>query len=115
MKQGKIWGETEEIFDKNNTEVHHLKIKKGGYCSIHEHVKGKKSMFFVIQGNLKISVWNNPDFSDDSVLWAGDRCDVDCNIKHQFKALTDVECIEIYYAELDKADIVRHTTGGLEK
>ena len=57
-KQGKIWGETSPIFNKNNVEIHRIEIKKGGYCSKHKH-EHKFNAFFVEKGKLQISVWKN--------------------------------------------------------
>ena len=114
MKQGKIWGETEEICNNGVVSIHFLKIKKGGYCSEHTH-KYKSNLFFVIQGNLKISIWNSEGTSDDTVLWAGDSCEIEPGVYHKFKALTDVECIEVYETKLRGIDIERRSEGGIEK
>jgi len=111
MKQGKVWGETEELFNSGTVSVHHLKIKKGGFCSEHCH-KGKSNIFFVIQGNLKLSVWKS-DESDDTVIWPGESTEIPPGVYHRFEALTDVECLEIYEVKFRDEDIDRRTEGGL--
>ena len=35
--QGKIWGKTQALFNKNNVQIHRIETKKGGYCSKHKH------------------------------------------------------------------------------
>ena len=31
--QGKIWGKTQGLFNKNNVEIHRIETNKGGFCS----------------------------------------------------------------------------------
>jgi len=112
-KQGKVWGETEEIFNNGIVSVHYLKIKKGGYCSEHKH-RMKSNLFFVISGNLKVSIWTGSGMKDDTVVWQGESTEIPPGVYHQFKALTDVECFEIYEVKFRDADIERKTTGGAE-
>lgn len=108
-KQGKIWGVTEELFNSGTVSVNHLKIKAGGYCSEHRHYK-KSNLFFIISGNLKIEIWRN-GAKDETVLWPGEHTVVEPGVWHRFKALTDVECLEIYEVRLSE-DIDRRTEGG---
>ena len=56
MIHGKIWGNTESIFDKNNVSVHRIQANKGYMCSKHYHLH-KHNMFYVEKGMLKIEVW----------------------------------------------------------
>jgi len=114
-KAGKVWGETEEIFNNGIVSVNHLKIKKGGFCSEHYHKK-KANMFFIISGNLLVRVWKMGEAGivDETVLWPGESTTVDSEIAHQFRALTDVECFEIYNLTGMKDDIFRRTTGGMK-
>ena len=114
LKQGKVWGETEEIFNDGIVSVNHLKIKKGGFCSEHRH-KMKSNIFFIISGNLKLSIWKEGDIKDDTVIWTGESSEVPPGVFHSFKALTDVECLEIYEAKLRGEDIERRTQGGKEE
>ena len=110
-KSGKVWGETEEIFNNGIVSVNHLKIKKGGYCSEHFH-KRKSNMFFIIKGNLLIKIWKGDGLTDETVIWEGESTTIAPGVYHQFRAQTDVECFEIYEAELKGEDIIRRTHGG---
>ena len=111
-KQGKIWGTTQEIFNNGIVSINYLKIMKGGYCSEHRHKK-KSNLFFVITGNLKIEIWQSNSTKDETVLWPGEMATIESGVWHRFKALTDVECLEIYEVKLFE-DIERRTTGGVE-
>jgi quercetin dioxygenase-like cupin family protein len=66
--QGKVWGETECIFLKNNVEFHRIEVKKNGFCSKHKHVH-KYNAFFVEKGKLKISIWKKDyDLIDETII-----------------------------------------------
>ncbi len=109
---GKIWGNTLEIFNKNNVEVHRIFIEKGGYCSEHEH-RHKFNAFHCESGEVHIYAWQpNNDLVDVTVLKAGDSTIIHPGIFHQFKAREDSVVYEIYWVELAK-DISRRTEGGL--
>ena len=113
MKQGKIWGETEEIFNNGIISVHHLKIKKGRFCSEHRH-RFKSNIFFVLSGNLKLTIWTSEDKEpDDTVVWQGESSEIPPGVYHKFTGLTDVECIEICETKLRGEDIERRTEGGI--
>lgn len=111
-KSGKIWGETEELYNNGVVSIHFLKIKKGGYCSEHYH-RFKSNKFFIITGNLQIRIWTDDNNSDDTVVWAGESCEIEPGYYHQFRALTDVECLEVYETRLREPDIERRKKGGL--
>jgi len=113
LKQGKVWGETEEIFNNGIVSIHYLKIKKGGYCSEHYH-RCKSNIFFVIKGNLEIDIWTKDNMKDITVVWPGENCEIPPGVYHRFRALTDVECLEIYEVKLKEPDIERRTVGGVE-
>lgn len=110
--QGKIWGKTAEVLTQNNFSVHHLEIKKGGYCSEHSH-KRKTNLFYVIKGELKISVWRDNGI-DHTILTDGQTMTIPINIIHRFKAMTDVQCLEIYESTPVEEDIERQSQGGIE-
>lgn len=115
--QGKVWGETRPLFLKNNVEVHSLTIKKGGYCSKHLH-HAKYNQFIVLKGKLKVTVWKNygNDILEDiSLLEAGHECIVPPGVRHQFEALEETECLEIYWVDLNEADIERYSNGGIRE
>ena len=113
MKQGKIWGKTEEIFSNGIVSVNHLKIKKGGFCSEHYH-RFKSNLFFVLSGNLRLTIWTPEGKDDDTVIWPGESSEIPPSVYHKFIALTDVECLEIYETKLRGEDIERRTEGGLK-
>ena len=114
MKQGKVWGTTEEIFHNGIVSVHHLSIKKGGYSSKHWH-QFKANIFHVLSGKLRIEIWQRNESSDITVLEAGDKCYIPPHLIHSFKALSDVECYEIYEVKLRGEDISRESVGGIEE
>ena len=110
MRSGKIWGFTENIFEKNNVEVHRIEIEKGGVCSKHKHLH-KFNLFYVEAGHVKISTWKNDyDLMDDTVLELGMVTIVPPGEFHQFTALESSIVFEIYWTELTK-DIVRESVG----
>jgi len=111
-KTGKIWGETENIFSNGIVSIHFLNIKKGGYCSEHFH-RQKTNRFHVISGELEISVWQDRNTCDKTILRAGQSTTIPFDMWHKFKALTDVECIEVYEVKFGGEDIERRTQGGL--
>ena len=114
MKQGKVWGTTEEIFNNGIVSVHRLKIEKDGYCSKHRH-QFKSNIFHVISGNLKIEIWRDSIEHDDTVVVTGETCEIEPLVFHRFKALTDVECLEIYETRLRGEDVERETSGGSDR
>ena len=108
-KQGKVWGQTEELFNNGVVSINHLSIKLGGYCSEHRHAQ-KSNMFFVIAGRLEVEIWSN-EVKDHTTIQAGQLTTVPPGVWHKFKALTDVECLEIYEVKLSE-DIERREKGG---
>lgn len=109
--QGKVWGHTYALFNKNNVEVHYLTAKKGGYCSEHWHTK-KYNKFIVIEGELKITVWND-GVEDVTLLAEGEELTVKPGLRHKFEALENSAALEIYWVELEEDDIIRETVGGM--
>ena len=110
--QGKIWGNTREIFNKNNVEIHRVDIKPDGYCSKHKHT-AKFNMFLVESGELVVRIWKNEyDLVDTTYLLKGEQTIVKPGEYHQFDAKTHVVAYEIYWTELDQGDIVRESVGG---
>ena len=111
--QGKVWGETTEIFITDTVSAHYLHIKKGGYCSEHSH-DHKSNLFFVISGKLKITIWMD-DIPDVTVLGPGSSSAIPPGYFHKFEALEETRCIEFYRVFLQEPDIERRTEGGLKK
>lgn len=114
-KQGKIWGSTTEIFNKNNVSIHRIEVKEGAYCSLHLH-NHKNNIFMVEQGLLKVIIHRKDagsDIVDETELGPGDTMNVEHGLLHKFEALEDTIAFEIYYVELTD-DIVRRNVGGIK-
>lgn len=115
--QGKVWGSTYPLFNKNNVEVSAIKVKKGGYCSKHLH-HSKFNKFIVNTGALKVIVWKSygdDTLEDVTIVGAGMEHTVRPGEYHMFEALEDTEALEIYWVELDPDDIQRLNQGGLKR
>lgn len=114
-KQGKVWGNTQNIFSKNNVSIHRIEIQPGGYCSKHKH-QHKWNAFYVEKGSLIVKVWKNDyDLIDESFLKAGEGIHIKPGEYHQF-ICPDVNTVvyEIYWTELNENDIVRENVGGIK-
>ncbi len=109
--QGKVWGKTFALFNKNNVEVHYITTLKGGYCSKHLHAT-KYNKFIVFDGELKITVWKG-DQEDITILTAGEECTVAPGDLHMFECLEDCQALEVYWTELNANDIERFSAGGM--
>ena len=111
MIHGKIWGNTECIFNKNNVSVHRIEAKKGYMCSKHYHLH-KHNMFYVETGKLKIEVWQKDyDLVDTTTITDGQSTSVFPGLQHRFSALEDTIAFEIYFVELNNNDIIRVDSG----
>jgi len=111
VKQAKIWGTTNDLFFKNNVEVHRIEINAGGFCSKHLH-EYKFNMFFVESGTIEVSIWTKEGLVDKTILKPGEKTAVPPNVHHRFRAVEDVVAYEIYWTELNSDDIIRETIGG---
>lgn len=112
MKYSKFWGNTELIWSGSNVEIHRIEVLKGGFCSEHKH-ETKYNMFYVENGELEISIWNDNGIIDNTVIRNGESTSVSPGIFHKFMALSDTIAYEIYYTELNNTDIIRRTVGGM--
>tara|TARA_Y100001973_G_C5160822_1_gene313413 strand:- start:32 stop:385 length:354 start_codon:yes stop_codon:yes gene_type:complete len=111
--QGKVWGETQSIFNKNNVEIHRIETNKGGFCSKHKH-QYKYNAFFIEKGKMKITCWKNDyDLIDETIISDLQMTVVPPNEYHMFEALEDTVAYEIYWVELNEKDIVRENCGGI--
>lgn len=109
---GKVWGTTAQLFYGNNVELHRITGRKGGYCSRHHHV-GKYNLFFVERGALVVRVWRQ-ETVDETRVEAGMTCTVAPGELHQFEVVEEeTVAFEVYWAELNTADIVRQDVGGM--
>lgn len=110
-KQGKIWGETCEIFTRNNVSIHRITINKGACCSKHYH-DHKHNIFYVESGKILVQEWKNEyNLLDETTLKSGEMCSVPPKNFHMFVGLEDSIVYEIYYVELNSNDIIRENTG----
>lgn len=115
IKQGKVWGSTAPLFNKNNVSIHKIHIDPQSYCSKHKH-EHRHNMFYVESGELTISIWQNAyNLVDKTTLKAGEMLFVSPGKYHQFENNTNepVIALEIYYTELNEDDIIRENTGGV--
>lgn len=115
MIKSKVWGNTEQLFNQNNVEIHRIEIKKGGYCSRHYH-DFKYNMFYVENGVLEVSVLeNDSNIINSSTLYKGQSTVVEPKKVHIFLAKEDTIAYEIYWVSLQCEDIIRQTYGGVKK
>jgi len=113
MRQGKKWGYTTEFFRNAMVSAHHLEIRKGGHCSEHKH-EHKYNLFYIVSGELEITIWRDEEMKDVTIIGPGQSTAVPPKFWHSFRAITNVNCIEIYQVLLIEPDIERRTEGGLE-
>lgn len=111
--QGKIWGKTSVIFERNNIQITRIEGKKGTHCSTHKH-DHKFNMFFVERGKLRIRTWKSDyDLIDVTELDEQQSTVVKPGEYHRFEVLEeDTVAFEIYWTQLDNADIKREDCGG---
>jgi mannose-6-phosphate isomerase-like protein (cupin superfamily) len=111
IKKGKIWGDTTEIFTKNNVSIHRICTKKDYCCSKHKH-SFKHNLFYVESGKVKIQHWQQDyDLLDETILNQGEMTTVPPGHYHKFISLEDSIVYEIYYVELLENDIQREDCG----
>jgi mannose-6-phosphate isomerase-like protein (cupin superfamily) len=110
-KQGKVWGSTSCLFCKNNVEFHRIEGKKDGFSSKHKHLH-KYNSFFVESGSIKIKIWKDYGLVDETILEAGDSCEVAPCQYHAFEVLKDCVAYEMYWVEINQKDIEREGHGG---
>ncbi|MFW6122199.1 MAG: cupin domain-containing protein [Petrotogales bacterium] len=114
-KQGKIWGMTSTLFNKNNVEIHRIEVNAGGYCSEHRHLH-KYNAFYIESGKMKIYIWKSDyNLCDETIVEAGDMTIVSPNQYHKFEALENTIAYEIYWVELNLKDIDRKNIGGMKE
>lgn len=113
-KQGKVWGNTQRLFMKNNVEIHRIETNAGGFCSKHQH-KHKYNAFYVESGEIEIEVWKNDyDLIDKTIVKTGEMTTVKPGEFHRFRSVKDSVVLEIYWVELLADDIERENVGGNE-
>lgn len=94
-------------------EVHRIDVRKGGFCSLHQHDR-KHNVFTVVAGKLIIEFGaDNP--RPPVPLLPGQTYDVAPGIVHRFVCPEATTAIEVYYpASVDPLDIYRFSEGGVE-
>jgi len=114
-KQGKVWGFTSELFNKNNVEIHRIEGNEKYRCSKHKH-NHKYNMFFVESGKIKIERWKN-DYKlvDETILEYSESCVVPPGEYHRFSVIDDCVVYEIYWVDIDSKDIERESVGGADE
>ena len=113
MRQGKKWGYTTDFFRNAIVSGHHLEIRKGGFCSEHHH-EFKYNSFYIVSGQLELTIWRDEKMKDVTIIGAGQSTAVPPGFWHKFRGITSVHCIEMYQVLLVEPDIDRRTEGGLE-
>ena len=108
---GKVWGQTELVHANGVLEFHRIEFKAKGTCSKHKHAF-KWNGFFVESGEMIVRVWQNDyELVDETILKAGDFCQVKPGVYHQFEGVKDGVAFELYWAEFNHDDIKRETVG----
>ena len=111
MRQGKVWGQTELVLSNGSLSIHALSILPGGFCSEHRH-KAKTNLFYVLSGELEITIWCGSGQIDRTLLGPGQSSFVPAGVWHKFRALRATQAIEIYESRLEEGDIERRSGGG---
>ena len=71
---------------------------------------------YIEKGKLKIRIHETEyDLVDETIASTGDLSIVKPGKYHEFEALEDTICYEIYWVELNHGDIERETIGGNKK
>lgn len=81
-----------------------LFIKKGHRYSLQYHEK-KKETQYVLKGQVKFILGENPDALTEHILNPGDKLDVYPHVIHRAEALEDSEILEVSTNDLD--DVVK--------
>lgn len=115
----KSWGESIPLCRDDVAEIVRVKIKHGGFSSLHLHER-KHNLFIVLSGTLQVKVHEDDALrtlrsnkflkSDTPPLL------VPAGTLHRFFALDDVEAVEVYVSSdgtpVEAGDIVRQDEGG---
>ena len=113
MKQGKVWGTTEQLIVTPMIEIHRINILPNSHCSMHKH-EFKYNLFYVLYGDIEVHVRKNDyDLIDTTSLSPGMFTTVKPNEYHWFHSKSACIVLEIYYPEPLTEDIIRETVGGL--
>jgi mannose-6-phosphate isomerase-like protein (cupin superfamily) len=113
----KTWGSSTRVFYDGRLQVEKIRIKAGGYSSIHLH-DDKVNQFCVVEGTLTVNIFDETnEVVDVYTLGPTDTCAIDARVRHQFLAETDVSGYEMYWPSGTNSvrpdDIERFTTNGI--
>ena len=113
MKQGKVWGTTEQLIVTPMIEIHRINILSNSHCSMHKH-EFKYNLFYVLYGDIEVHVRKNDyDLVDITKLKEGEWTTVSPNEYHMFKTNRNATSVlEFYYLGSISKDIIRETVGG---
>jgi len=101
------------VYQNPYNQVHLLEIKRGGFCSEHRHAR-KSNVFTVLSGHLEVRVWPGLYQNYDStIIGPGESSAVPVGLWHQFLAIDDTVCLEVYEAAEIGEDIERRSVGGV--
>lgn len=121
----KQWGLMQRIYSDDRLEVARIRIRAGGYCSLHKHVD-KINVFIVTSGFLQVTVW--PENGNFETIAPGDThflatgsppLIVPQGRWHRFFTNVNTEVVEVYYpfggakVREGEHDIVRRSEGGI--
>ncbi len=111
-RQGKVWGDTTELWRGPTSEAHFIHARAGGYCSRHTHAH-KWNRFCVLSGSLLVEQWRDGGMIDRTTLGPGDAADVPPGVLHRFTAPVNTDAVEVYWCGLEGDDIQRQDQGGI--
>ena len=111
-KQGNVWGESSPLFSKNNVEVHRILARRDGRSSRHRHAH-KFNLFYVESGCLRVVIEQPYNLADITFVRKHESCVVAPGLWHRFEAMEATLAFEIFWTELDPADIERDGHGGM--
>lgn len=109
IRELKIWGERWLIRKDSTHAVSFLKIKKGYRCSWHCH-QTKYNLFVVIHGTLELVIEELGE-KQKIKLDRGQEFTIKPGQWHEFRGVSDCECIEEMYVEYSESDIERKKVG----
>ena len=117
----KPWGICVQLLTVESAQIDRLRIKRGGYSSLHEH-SDKHNLFIVTEGLLKVTLFERSGDQFEPIgqhLLTPERgvLLVKAQIPHQFLCLEDSQVIEVYWPAssnaLDRDDIRRYVENGI--
>ena len=114
--QNKAWGQTRCTIERPEYQEHELKVKAGGYCSVHYHERRANS-FEVLEGVIAVCVFRGWTWQRRFLSSGSERFVVPSQVVHRFEVFLGGRVIEAYWPdrgdkEIRTDDIVRLDEGG---